>query len=243
MTDKASLLYDSAARLRRTDTLTAAQEVIVAFATALGFDRLVFSSLRPRPQGDDLIDELFFVHGNWSESDNTSDLRSYLRHCPITRHVLDIDEPFFWTKVPSRIPGRMTYRVVRQARDFGAVGGLQIPLFGRGGLEGAAAFGSARPVFDEALRLVVQSFSLQAFAALKRLRSLPTAPLPQALSEREREVLQWVALGRQQADIAVILAIAEKTVEHHLRAARQRLGAASTAHAIALALQLGDIEI
>lgn len=51
------------------------------------------------------------------------------------------------------------------------------------------------------------------------------------------------ALGKQQAEVAAILMISERTVENHLRAARRRLGAASTAQAVARALRLGDIEV
>ncbi|MGV8743940.1 LuxR C-terminal-related transcriptional regulator, partial [Pseudomonas aeruginosa] len=47
----------------------------------------------------------------------------------------------------------------------------------------------------------------------------------QALSEREREVLQWLALGKKQAEVAAILMISERTVEKHLRAARRHRAA------------------
>jgi Bacterial regulatory proteins, luxR family. len=43
--------------------------------------------------------------------------------------------------------------------------------------------------------------------------------------------------------VAAILMISERTVENPLRAARRRLGAASTAQAVARALRLGDIEV
>ncbi|RTG14205.1 LuxR family transcriptional regulator, partial [Serratia marcescens] len=61
------------------------------------------------------------------------------------------------------------------------------------------------------------------------------------LSAREREVLSWTAIGRRQADIAAMLGLSERTVENHLRRIRQRLGAATTAQAISVAIRLGEI--
>ena len=74
--------------------------------------------------------------------------------------------------------------------------------------------------------------------------SKPPAPAGEGegrLSAREREVLSWTAIGRRQADIAAMLGLSERTVENHLRRIRQRLGAATTAQAIGVAIRLGEI--
>src|SRR5262249_32185217 len=47
----------------------------------------------------------------------------------------------------------------------------------------------------------------------------------EALSQREREVLQQVAAGRRNRDIAATLLIAEQTVEAHVKHIRAKLGA------------------
>lgn len=57
-----------------------------------------------------------------------------------------------------------------------------------------------------------------------------------ALSQREQETLQWIAAGKAQADIAEILNISARTVEVHLRSSRAKLGALSTAQAVARAI-------
>ncbi len=58
------------------------------------------------------------------------------------------------------------------------------------------------------------------------------------LSARETEVLQWVAAGKSQQDIGIILSISNRTVEVHLRSAREKLAAMSTAQAVARAIGL-----
>ncbi len=52
------------------------------------------------------------------------------------------------------------------------------------------------------------------------------------LSPRQREVLEWVAVGKNVADIATILGLRPATVEKHLRLARMALGADTTTQAV-----------
>ena len=63
------------------------------------------------------------------------------------------------------------------------------------------------------------------------------------LTPREREVITMLALGDTGAEIAEKLFISPETVRIHVRNARGRLGARTRAHAIALALRDGEIEL
>jgi DNA-binding CsgD family transcriptional regulator len=49
--------------------------------------------------------------------------------------------------------------------------------------------------------------------------------------------------GRRQVEIAATLGLSERTVENHLRRIRKRLGVATTARAIRVAIRNGDIAI
>lgn len=62
-----------------------------------------------------------------------------------------------------------------------------------------------------------------------------------SLSSREREILQWTAEGKSQQDIADILVISHRTVEVHLRSARHKLYALTTAQAVGRAVAMGMI--
>lgn len=66
---------------------------------------------------------------------------------------------------------------------------------------------------------------------------------PTDLTEREKEVLTLLALGETNSTIAEKLHLSPETVRSHTRSARLRLGARSRSHAIALALQSGQLEI
>lgn len=63
------------------------------------------------------------------------------------------------------------------------------------------------------------------------------------LSGREREVLELLAGGSDNNEVATTLGISPETVRNHTRNARRKLGARSRSHAIALAIALGQLEL
>ena len=63
------------------------------------------------------------------------------------------------------------------------------------------------------------------------------------LSAREREVLELLAGGADNNEVATTLGISPETVRNHTRNARRKLGARSRSHAIALAIALGQLEL
>jgi PAS domain S-box-containing protein len=68
-------------------------------------------------------------------------------------------------------------------------------------------------------------------------------PAGTPLSPREREVLRLVAQGATGDEVARELQLSPETVRRHVRRARDKLGAANRSHAIALALQRGEIQL
>jgi PAS domain S-box-containing protein len=66
-------------------------------------------------------------------------------------------------------------------------------------------------------------------------------PKDRTLTEREREVLTLVAMGESGATIGRDLGVSRRTVETHVRHCLAKLEAKNRAHAIALALQRGEI--
>jgi DNA-binding CsgD family transcriptional regulator len=68
-------------------------------------------------------------------------------------------------------------------------------------------------------------------------------PREHSLTRRELEVLTWVARGKSAWEISQILGIAKRTVDEHVQAATQKLGAVNRTQAVALALLRHLIEI
>jgi len=207
-----------------------------AFSTPLGYDRfLLFSTSAAR---DDAVERIYWVEGNWFGTGEPVDAVTYVRHCPVTRHILETREPFFWTKTTGK-EGEF-YRIVRTPQGQG-IHGLQVPVFGPLGLEGAMSLGGERIDASPQARLALKLIAETAFLAARRLLESPPDDEIGALSDREREVLAWTAAGRRQVEIAATLGLSERTVENHLRRIRKRLGVATTAQAIRVAIRNGEI--
>lgn len=235
--DMAEAAFRAALAIESAQTLSVIQESVRASAMPFGYDRFVlFSATSAR---DEVVERIYWVEGNWFDDQATVDAQTYVRRCPVTRHILEAREPFYWSKVKGN--GGELYRVVRTPVGPGTHG-LQIPVFGPLGLEGAMSLGGERVDATHRVRLALSIVATAAFFSARRLLESPVGEVYRKLSEREREVLAWIAAGKRQADIAATLGLSERTVENHLRSARRRLGVATTAQAISFAIRNGDLE-
>jgi Response regulator containing a CheY-like receiver domain and an HTH DNA-binding domain len=72
--------------------------------------------------------------------------------------------------------------------------------------------------------------------------TIAEAPEQSTLSARERQVLNMIAMGRSNRDMAAILGISAKTVDRHRTNLMQKLAVHSVAQLIALALREGLID-
>lgn len=229
-------LVRTVAAIERSQTLAALTGAVRDFARPLGYDRFVLYSATPSKE--EIVDHLYWVEGDWFGDGEQVDAKTYLQRCPVNHHILETSRPFFWTK---RGPaGDETYRVVSHPQGLG-IHGLQVPVFGMHGLMGAMSAGGSSIDSSPAARLGLTAIGQ---AALHRVMSYALmgrqAVMPR-LTPREREVMRWIAAGKRQADAALLLGLSERTVENHLRRVRGRLGAATTAEAIRIAIRSGEI--
>jgi DNA-binding CsgD family transcriptional regulator len=75
--------------------------------------------------------------------------------------------------------------------------------------------------------------------AARRLDGLSGAGAPDALTQRETEVLALIAIGRSNADIATVLAISLNTVATHVRSILAKTACANRTEAAAYAMRRG----
>lgn len=69
-------------------------------------------------------------------------------------------------------------------------------------------------------------------------RSAPMA----ALSQRERECLEWVSRGKSSSDIGAILSLSPRTVESYLEKVCAKMKVRTRIEAVVAAVQMGLIE-
>lgn len=65
----------------------------------------------------------------------------------------------------------------------------------------------------------------------------------QPITEREKEVLQWVQSGKTNNEIALILYISTNTVKNHMHSAISKLGVENRTQAVAAAHKLGMVRV
>jgi DNA-binding CsgD family transcriptional regulator len=62
------------------------------------------------------------------------------------------------------------------------------------------------------------------------------------LTNREKEVLNWIKIGKTNWEISMILGISERTVKFHVINILHKLNTSSRSHAVAKAINLSIIE-
>ena len=113
----------------------------------------------------------------------------------------------------------------------------------------AAATARGEPVLARLAELMVTELLNAARTAPKAAPPTPAEKRTRARSEgprltaRELECLRWCATGKTYWETAIILGVAERTVDFHMRSARRKLGATSNANCVARAILLGLLQV
>jgi LuxR family quorum sensing-dependent transcriptional regulator len=129
---------------------------------------------------------------------------------------------------------------MEEAGDFRLKRGFTIPLVV---LEGdRAGFSLAGehleiPPEDRGALMLIATYALGRSLLLRE----STTKQSVALTQREREALQWAAEGKAEWEIGERMGISEHGVDKHMRSARGKLGTSSRTHAVAEAIRHGLI--
>lgn len=204
----------------------------------LGFDFAAYAGMNP-------VDGSVHAYGNYPDKWKAHYVERKLHRSDPTLLVASRSiAPVDWR----RVRGHANFRqLFRDAHDFG-IGelGLTIPVRGPYGDVGMLSVTRKCTVgeWDRLLRSAVgelQSLAVHLHDAAMQSDTLSHILRRPTLSSRETEILQWVAAGKSQQDIAAILSLSQRTVEVHLSSGREKLGALNTPQAVARAVALGII--
>jgi NarL family two-component system response regulator YdfI len=116
----------------------------------------------------------------------------------------------------------------------------------RAGARGYLLKDAGRQVLFEAIRAAARGESLLPPAVVEKVVAHLAEPGPAwagGLSEREREVLELLAAGAANKEIAAHLHISERTVKAHVTGIFNKLGVNSRAEAVAVALRSGLLPV
>ena len=166
--------------------------------------------------------------------------RGYARHDPVLREIQRTRRTLDW---PEALRGRTVTRrereVLRHAADFGITCGLVVPIHLAGGAVGFVHLAASRPCKDRKRRSAVQVVAVYAYHKLRALASVEATG--RRLSQRELEILHWIAEGKSDWQIGRILAISAKTVNFHTENVKRKFGVATRMQAVVSAIQRGEL--
>jgi DNA-binding NarL/FixJ family response regulator len=113
------------------------------------------------------------------------------------------------------------------------------------GAKGYLLKGVPRNEIFNAIRVVSQGGSLlQPVVASKLLQHIShQGSEPETLTDREAEVLQLLAQGKTNKEIAAALVITERTVKFHISSILAKLGAGNRTEAVTIAAQRGLVRL
>jgi DNA-binding CsgD family transcriptional regulator len=192
---------------------------------ALGFDH--FACLSCVEFGSMPADSVFLADcpDEWSDV--------YLEeHFGRTDRVLKVSlrehMPFNWDKASSPVS------LTSDDGGPGLLHGITVPIHMVGAFPGTVNVVGHRKNVEPEAEHAVHLMSVYLHDAALKLAQAEERVLrqPVKLTPRERECLQWVAVGKTDWEIAGILSLAERTVHNHIESAKSKLTASSRVQAV-----------
>ncbi|WP_240200238.1 MULTISPECIES: LuxR family transcriptional regulator [Paracoccus] len=162
-----------------------------------------------------------------------------IHYDPLLRYTRTQTSPLVWT--PKVIAGMGAPAYTEMISTIGIKGGATIPLPAAEGKFSAITFLAFRPGIlppDQvgALSKVIGYTALSRLDHLGKLsfRKTATSGRLDSLSGKQRHILHWVASGKTNLEIAIILNIPQKQVGYHLSKILQKLGVTTRIQAAAI---------
>lgn len=218
----------------------------------LGFDYHVYSPLvggrnaekvfrdeSKTMEGASLVAQDMFVHcpDSWLHRYQQA---GHAANDPVMKHVSRSTLPVFWDDADRAEPGNIVFD---EAREHGLAWGVTVTVSVPGGQRALLSLSaSRRPSGRHAHRMkqaaLVQLTAHYVHEAVRVVDNVLQGQAVPALTTREKDCLQWAAIGKTSWEMAQILRISERTVVFHLTNAANKLGAVNRRQAVVRALNL-----
>lgn len=171
--------------------------------------------------------------------------KNYIEIDPLVVELRRTVRLFAWTDVYNNRPlSKNEHYIIEEGREFGLHDGLIIPIPTAGGLLDVFSPCGLQPDLSDRARQaldVICTFAHNALqlAVIRKARHAPRHPL----TPREREILKWVAVGKTDDEIGMILTLSAGTVHSHLKNAMRKLDTGRRTYAVVQAIRFGEIAL
>lgn len=216
-----------------------------------GFNRLLYGCTRYR-NGRSLGDpEDFIILSNHSPAYHDGFMKTGLYfHAPMLNWALENEGSASWQMVRDLLDTNTITPEQRRVFEFNHLHGVTVGytvsfnshvVRAKGAISLSAPVETGQAAIDEMWRQHGRDIQLMNNVAHLRILTLPYRPPNRALTNRQREALQWVGDGKTTQDIAMLMGLTPATVEKRLRLAREALSVETTAQAVLKASLLNQM--
>ncbi len=207
-----------------------------------GYHAWIIANL-PNPGGH--TDSLAMLNG-WPQG-WTALYRRYklIRSDPVAALCFRLTAPFECREAPyDPLANPKAKEVMNRASDFGMNQGLCVPIHTSDGYEAIVSMAGEPVVLSGQVRPALHLMALYAYGKAVDLCTPQRFPaVPALLTKREREVLQWTAVGKTSWEISQILGVAESTVIAHIKAAAAKFNTPNRVATVVVALRRREISL
>lgn len=171
---------------------------------------------------------------------------NYLARDPLVTELRRSVHPYTWSEVRNRRKlSRPETRIMDEGRDLGIGDGIIIPIVTLSGSLSVFSPAGPNPDLSQRARSALEIIGIYSQQALKRalIHNQREEAAHTPLTPREREILQWVAVGKSDEEIATLLSIGPATVTTHVESAKRKLDAFRRTYAVVQAIRFGEINI
>src|SRR5262245_59639641 len=209
--DYAHLAFDLIDEFDRLATADQVMQRMSAVLAQFGYTAFVITGVPEPPQRI----EPFILLNGWPEGFTKLYIEeNYYPDDPVAAHCRRSVDPFEWSEAiydAKRWP--RAAEVMNRAADFGLEKGFLVPVVRGNGLHACVTMAGQRPDFDPLAKRAIHLISLYAHSKAVALLGVYHRTPPSAiLTDRERDVMAWTAMGKSSWDISMILGISERTV-------------------------------
>lgn len=220
------------------DALSTTREVLDSLQSSIsgfGLETLLLTGL---PNAGQRFDD-FVLARRWpSEWFRVYNEHGFVHFDPVIRHSRRTSRPFEWSDVrydPEREP--RAAQLMRMREDFGFGGAFVVPVSGPNGSTACVSMTARKYALPSRDRRPLHLMAYYAFDRIAGFEEPRLSSERPTLTESEREVLSWAAIGKSAWEIGELLSIAERTINEHAQTTCHKLGAANRTQAVALALR------
>ncbi|TPM30845.1 LuxR family transcriptional regulator [Mesorhizobium sp. B2-3-4] len=199
--------------------------------------------------------------GAWAGAGGSRSYRFYFNNWPkdwfeayMAKGYMEIDPmilearrrmtPFLWTEMgDARTFTVEGAAVTAGAMEYGWAEVMAIPIHGPSSYQGLVSVAALEPVTMNAVeRAIMRAMALAVHdKAYEAVGFGFSNRSPILLTPREADCMRWVAAGKTEAEIAIILGIAPATVHYHIENVKKKAGTRSRSEAVALLVLAGTV--